>query len=467
MSGQKGTGYFEDDRRHLLHPFAEFPGSLEDGSRFFARGEGAWIYDPGGQRFLDGIGGLWCVNIGYGREEMVRAIADQASAMPYYNTFTDMSSEPAATLAAKLGSLAPGDLKRVFFTSGGSLSVDTAVRLAHYYYQAQGRPSKKLILARRDSYHGSTYLAASISGIAPNRAGFHHLADGESPLVHHLECPNLYRAPAGLSEAGYLDSLIAELESRIAELGAENIACFVAEPIIGAGGVLIAPRGYHRAALEVCRQHDILYICDEVVTGFGRLGWMFCSEPLYDICPDMIVCAKGISSGYIPLGAVIFSERIFECISKPNPRTSVFSHGFTYSGHPVACAAGIKNIEILEREDLCGRVRTLAPRFKQALASLTSLGIVGDVRGEGFMHAIEFVADKRGKQSFDSAVAIGKRVAEAAYDRGLIARNVGDLIILSPPLILTGEQIDDLAQTLHAAIRTVMEDLRRESLWSG
>ena len=467
MDGQPGTGYFEDDRRHLLHPFAEFPASLENGSRFFARGEGAWIHDSGGKRFLDGIGGLWCVNIGYGRQEMVRAIAEQAAALPYYNTFTDMSSEPAATLAAKLSELAPGDLNRVFFTTGGSLSVDTAVRLAHYYFQARGRPSKKLILARRDGYHGSTYLAASISGSAQNLAGFHHLAGGESPLVHHLASPNLYRAPAGLSEAGYLAWLIAELEARIAELGAENIACFVAEPIIGAGGVLIAPRGYHRAALEVCRKNDILYVCDEVVTGFGRLGWMFSSEPVFDICPDLIVCAKGISSGYIPLGAVIFSERIFECIAKPNPRTSVFSHGFTYSGHPVACAAGLANLEILEREDLCGRVRALAPEFKRALASLASLEIVGDVRGEGFMHAIEFVADKAAKRSFDSAVGIGKRVADAAFHRGLIARNVGDLIILSPPLILTGEQIDELAQTLHAAIRSVMEDLRRESLWDG
>ena len=194
---------------------------------------------------------------------------------------------------------------------------------------------------------------------------------------------------------------------------------------------------------------------------------MFCCEPEYDIRPDMTVCAKGISSGYIPLGAVIFSERIFERISKPNPRTNVFSHGFTYSGHPVACAAGIKNLEILEREDLCGRVRTLTPHFKQALASLAALDIVGDVRGDGFMHAIEFVADKAGKRRFDEAVDIGNRVAEAAYARGLIARNVGDIIILSPPLILTRDQIEDLAGTLNAAIRSVMDDLRRERLWSG
>ena len=195
MTGQANTGCFEDDRQHLLHPFAEFPRFLQEGSRFFDRADGAWIYGPGGKRYLDGIGGLWCVNIGYGRPDMVQGIADQAANLPYYNTFTDMSSEPAATLAATLGRLAPGDLNRVFFTTGGSMAVDTAVRLAHYYHHACGRPSKKLILAREDSYHGSTYLAASISGIVRNRVGFHHLAEGETRLVHHRSCPNLYRAP--------------------------------------------------------------------------------------------------------------------------------------------------------------------------------------------------------------------------------------------------------------------------------
>ena len=456
---------FDSDRKHLLHPFAELSRLPKEGSRFFSSGEGVWVHGIDGTRYLDGIGGLWCVNIGYGRREMADAIAEQAAQLPYYNTFTDMSSAPAAMLAKRIAELAPGDLDRTFFTTGGSTSVDTAVRLAHFHFQLLGKPSKKLVLARQNAYHGSTYLAASISGIRHNLTGFHHLADGEAALVRHLSCPNLYRAPEGLSERAYCASLIDELEAQITALGAENIACFIAEPIMGAAGVLMPPSGYHEQALAVCRRNGILYICDEVVTGFGRLGRMFASRDEFGIVPDMIVCAKGISSGYVPLGAVVFSSRLLEGPSNANSGLDTFSHGFTYSGHPVACAAGLKNIEIMEREGLCEHVRAAAPRFAAALQPLAALGIVGDVRGRGFMRAIEFASHKETKASFAASVGIGRRVAKAAFDRGLVARNVEDMIILSPPLIITADQIDLLAQTLHAAIEAVMEDLKRDRLW--
>ena len=446
----------------MLHPFSELGASSGTPSRFFSTGTGVWVYDHQGKKYLDGVGGLWCVNIGYGRAEMVEAIANQVAQLPYYNTFTDMSSEPAAMLAQELGRLAPDGLDQVFFTTGGSTSVDTAIRLAHFYFHLQGQASKRIVLARENAYHGSTFLGASISGIEKNYAGFHHLAQGDSRLVHHLSCPNLYRSPEGVDEETYTALLIEELEHTIDALGAQNIACFVAELIMGAGGVLMPPKGYHRAAQQVCRRNNILYVCDEVVTGFGRLGWMFACEQGFNTIPDIIVCAKGISSGYIPLGAVIFSRHIREVMHKARSETNVFAHGFTYSGHPVACAAGLKNIEILEREALCENVLGLADHFALSLSTLRALEIVGDVRGRGFMHAIEFTSNQRTKQAFQPAVGIGKRVARAAYDRGVIARNVDDCIILSPPLVMNRQQIDLLTEGLGEAIQEATQELKRE-----
>ena len=450
--------HYEYDRKHILHPFTEFPRFLMEGSRLFDKAEGAYVYGVDGQKYLDGIGGLWCVNIGYGRKEMADAIAEQVLDLPFYNTFTDMSSIPASALAAKLARLAPGDLNHVFFTTGGSTSVDTAVRLAHYYFQADGRSSKKLIIARENAYHGSTYLAASITGIQQNYTGFHNLATDASPLVYHVSCPNVYRPFEGMSEQEYCDALIVELETKINEIGADNIACFFAEPIMGAGGVIVAPDGYHACALEVCRRYDILYVSDEVVTAFGRLGHMFASENMFHIVPDMIVVAKGITSGYIPLGATIFSDRISQAINDDG----VFSHGFTYSGHPVACAAGLKNIEIIERENLRCHVRETGPYFERSLATLLELDIVGDVRGRCFMHAVEFVSDKKTKQTFEKSVEVGRRVAQHAYSQGLIARNIGDFIILSPPLTFTTEQIDWMVDTLRVSILKAMDELKNE-----
>jgi len=457
---------FESDRRHVLHPFAEFPQFLDQGSRVFDRAEGVHVYGADGRKYLDGIGGLWCVNIGYGRQEMADAIAAQVTRLPYYNTFTDMTTDPAAQLAQKLADLSPDGLNNVFFTTGGSMSVDSAVRLAHYYFQADGRPEKKKIIARENAYHGSTFLAASITGIKSNHARFHTLATGADPLVRYVACPHMYRKPEELTEGEYCDQLIEELEAKIEAIGAEHIACFFAEPIMGAGGVIVAPHGYHRRALEVCHAHDILYVSDEVVTAFGRLGHMFASQDVYDIVPDMIITAKGISSGYLPLGATIFSDKIKRGISNARTGDGVFSHGFTYSGHPVSCVAGLKNIEIMEREGLCDHVREVGPYFEERLRSLSDLEIVGDVRGSHFMMAIEFVSSKSKKSNFDAEVAIGKRVASAAYERGMIARNVGDYIILSPPLILSKSQIDWAIETLRAAILDATEGLTVEKLWS-
>ena len=464
-AAQKHESVWTKDKNHLLHPFAEFPGFAERGSRIFERAEGVHVYDADGRAYLDGIGGLWCVNIGYGRPEMAEAIAKQALELPYYNTFTDMTSPPAANLAAKLAELAPGDINHAFFTCSGSASNDTAVRLAQYYFSRQGKPTKKKVIARENAYHGSTYLAASLTGIRPNHDGFHTLLDGPDALIHHTTEPNMYRRPDGLNEEQYCDSLMADLEELIGEVGADCIACFIAEPIMGAGGVKVAPSGYHVRAKAICERNDILYIADEVVTSFGRLGHFFASEAVFEFLPDIISTAKGISSGYIPLGATLFSDRIFDVISSPSIGGKPFSHGFTYSGHPVACAAGLKNIEIIEAEGICEHVRSVGTHFEKRLSELLELPIVGDVRGSHLMMALEFVSDKNSKASFGLDVAVGKRVATHAYNLGLIARNVGDYIILSPPLILKEADVETIVSTLRRSIELTIEDFAAEKIW--
>ena len=322
---------WQKDKDHFVHPWTHFDSFRKDGSLVMGRAEGAYVYDLSGKRYLDGIGGLWCVNIGYGRREIVDAIAAQAQRMAFFNPFVDTTNVPAAELAAKLASLAPGDLNKVFFTCGGSTANDTAVRIAHYYHAKRGHKSKKHILSRVDAYHGSTYLTGSITGRPGDRSPYlHYLED----WIHHVSSPNYYRAHEvlpngvgkGMSEQQFCDYLIDELEAKIAEIGADNIACFFAEPVMGAGGVIVPPKGYHKRSLDLCRKNDILYISDEVVTAFGRLGHFFASEDVFGIVPDMIVTAKGLTSGYQPLGACIFSDRIYEAMGTADP-DGWFTHG--------------------------------------------------------------------------------------------------------------------------------------------
>lgn len=459
-----GESVWEQDKNHFLHPFACFPNFSEAGSRVFESARGMYVTDQHGNDYLDGIGGLWCVNIGYGRPEMAEAIAQQVVQLPFYNTFKDMTSPPAAKLSAKLAQLAPGDINHVFFTCSGSASNDTAIRLAHYYFNRQGKTNKKRIISRENSYHGSTYLAASLTGIKSNHDGFHTLLDGTNALVHHTTEPDMYRRPGGMTESEYCDSLMLDLEALIEEVGAEHIACFIAEPIMGAGGVKVAPAGYHARAKIICEKNDMLYIADEVVTAFGRLGHFFASDPVFDVVPDIISTAKGISSGYIPLGATLFSDQIFEVISAPSIGDKPFSHGFTYSGHPVACAAALKNIEIIESESLCENTQIVGAYFEDRLKELLDLPIVGDVRGNLLMMALEFVKDKNTKTSFDINVAVSSRVAKHAYKLGLIVRNIGDIIVLSPPLIITKEQVDSIVTILHQSINNTIQDFSKEKI---
>ena len=450
------------DHRHLLHPWTHFDSFRESGSLAIAEGRDCLVFDTDGKQYIDAVGGLWCNNIGLGREEMADAIAAQARQLSYANPFTDMTNVPAAELASRLAELAPGELNHVFFTTGGSTAVDSAYRLVQYYQSCRGKPDKNHVIARRGAYHGSTYLSMSIGGKKADRVPeFEYKAD----TIHHISCPNYFRAPAGMREDEYCNALVQELDDKIDQIGADRVAAFFAEPVLGAGGVVVPPPGYHQRTAEVCRAHDVLYVSDEVVTGFGRLGHWFASEAVFGFQPDLITCAKGITSGYMPLGALLFSDTIHDAISAPNPNRT-FANGFTYSGHPVCCAAALKNLDILEREDLLAKVRRDGPYLQAQLETLRDLPTVGDVRGSHFMMCVESVADKKSKELFPDAVNVGKRISNRCEEMGLIVRPVVHLNVLSPPLTLTRQQIDTCVEVLRKAMIQVGKELEREGLLS-
>lgn len=450
------------DRRHCLHPFQHFASFGEEGSLVMNKGQGCYISDETGKEYFDAVGGMWCTNIGLGRKEMADAIAEQVQVMAYANPFVDMTNVPAATLAARLAELAPGDLNHVFFTCGGSTANDTAYRIIRMYQNARGKPQKRHVLSRTDSYHGGTFLAASIGGKPGDRISeFDYITD----WVHHLSSPNMYRAPGHIStEAEFCDYLVDEMEQRILDIGADNIAAFYAEPLLGSGGVIVPPENYNRRTWELCRNYDILYVADEVVTAFGRLGHWFVSEEMFGIQPDIITCAKGLTSGYQPLGAAIFSDRIYEAMANNDDR--FFAAGYTYSGHPVACAAALKNIEIIEREKLFDNVNETGVYFEEQLHTLLDLPIVGDIRGRKFMMCVVNVCNTETREFFPPEVNIGKRISNRAEELGLIVRPIVDLNIMSPPLTMTKDDVDFVVATLRRAIEMTMDDLRDEGIWS-
>ncbi|MEY1557753.1 aminotransferase [Yoonia sp. R2331] len=436
------------DQRHALRPWINLHADEGDAPLVIARGEGAWLYDSAGKRYLDAVGGLWCTNIGLGRDEMADAIADQVRTLAYSSTFTDMTNAVSTQLAEKIASLTPGDLNRVHFTTGGSTAIDSAYRLMQFYQRCMGRPEKVQIVARKRAYHGSTFAAMSIGNRDGDRPPeFSYIEDGH----HHLSAPDVYRRPAGLSEADYAAQLVQEFSDLVDRVGADKIGAFFAEPIMGSGGVLVPPEGYLTGIHAICRAHDILFVADEVVTAWGRLGQWFASEAVFGVVPDIIASAKGLTSGYLPLGAMIYSDRIHDVIAAKNAE-GYYASGYTYAGHPVSCAAALKNIEIIEREDLLGNADTVGRYFEEQLATLKELPTVGDVRGMRMMMCVESVADKATKALFPDKLNIGKRISNAAEKLGLIVRPIGHLNIMSPPLMITRDDVDLIVDRLRRAI---------------
>lgn len=451
------------DKDHHLHPWTHFESFRRDGAVIIERGEGCWLWDANGTRYLDAIGGLWCTNVGLGREEIADAIAEQARRLAFSNTFVDVTNAPAAQLAAWLAALAPGDLDHVHFTTGGSTAIDTAYRFIQFYQTSKGRPEKTHVIAREGSYHGSTYVSMSIGKRSGDRIPeFRYKAD----TIHHVSAPNVYRAPDGIDEAAFVNHLVAEFEAKLAEIGPERVGGFFAEPIQASGGVLVPPAGYLPRIAEICRRHDILFVADEVVTGFGRLGSWFASQEVFGVQPDMICCAKGLSSGYVPIGAVIYSARMQAAFEQAPDRW--MTHGFTYAGHPVACAAALANLDIIEREGLLAHVREdVGPYFQAQLAQLDDLPLVGDVRGAGLMLCVENVADKSSKALLPDEIGIGTRIARESARLGLMVRPLGHLNVMSPPLVITRDQVDFVAATLRSAILRVTDALTREGVRLG
>ncbi len=456
------TARLRKQDRHWIHPWENFKTLDKIERTIIAQSEGIYLHDSDGNRLIDGPAGMWCMNIGHGREEMAQAISEQVMRMPYFSPWS-LGNPPAAELGEKLAELTPGDLKHVFYTTGGSTAVDSALRFMMYLNNCLGRPEKKHILSRHDAYHGSTYLSASCSGKTRDKTNL----DFEKGFIHLLPSPNPYRRPDGMTVEDFCDAKVADLENKILELGPERVGAFIAEPIMASGGVIVPPPGYHRRCLEVCRKYDVLYISDEVVTAFGRLGHWFASEDVFDVVPDIITSAKGITSGYMPLGAVFISDRLVKMLAAPEAEIGMFANGFTYSGHPVAAAAALKNIEIIEREGLLEHVRDVGPYFQERLRELEEIPMVGEVRGQGLMACVECVSDRVSKEPMKLDYEIGRRIDAHCQENGLLVRPLINMCVMSPPLIITRAQIDEMVDILRAGIEQSQDDLRREGLWPG
>lgn len=444
----------ESDRmkldEHVVYPWEDV--SLPTSEKtFLTSGEGIYVRDHSGNQLIDGPGGMWCVNVGHGRTEIAEAIAQQALTLGYVSPWS-FGMDHTLRLTERLARYAPGDLNHVFYTTCGSTSVDSALRFVFFYNNCRGLPEKKQIIARSGAYHGSTFLGATCSGKDSDKANM-DMAEG---LVHHISNPKPLDRPTGMSIDDWCDVLVDELEETILELGPGRVAAFIAEPVLGSGGVVVPPPGYHQRTLDVCRKHDVLYISDEVVTAFGRLGSMFASEDVFGIVPDLITTAKGLTSGYIPMGAVFISDRLFDELRELSVDHTYFSNGFTYSGHPVAVAAAEKNLDIFEQEDLIEHAQEVGPYFQARLSELAALDAVREVRGEGLMAAVECCLDPdHPDETRDSEFT--QEVDKLCQARGLIVRPVYNSCVMSPPLIITKDQVDELVEILGSSIRDAWE----------
>jgi 4-aminobutyrate---pyruvate transaminase len=433
----------------LLHPTTNLAAHRKNGPLVIERGEGVYVYDTSGKRYIEGLAGLWCTALGYGNQELIEAAREQMSKLSFSHLFGGKSHEPAIELAEKLKELSPAPTSKIFFTASGSEANDTQIKLAWYYNNARGKTKKKKFIGRMRGYHGVTIASASLTGLPI----FH--ADFDLPMarVLHTDCPHHYRgAEAGESEEDYATRLAENLEDLIQREDAETIAAFIAEPVQGAGGVIVPPKTYFEKIQAVLDRHDIRLIADEVICGFGRTGNWFGSQT-FNIAPDSISVAKAITSAYVPLGGVTVSEPVYEALVSESEKLGMFAHGFTYSGHPLACAVAVKTLEIYQRMDIVGHVRSVAPIFLTRLNALADHPLVGEARGVGLIGGVELVKNKKTRKSFAASEGVGAKVAAFAQEEGLICRAVGgDTVALCPPLIIDGSEINQVFDALTRAL---------------
>ena len=445
----------EIDAAHHLHPFTDHKDLRAAGSRIITRADGPFVYDSEGNEILDGMAGLWCVNVGYGREELAEAAHAQMLELPYYNSFFRCSTPTPVLLAQRLAEIAPPGLRQVFFGSSGSEANDTALRIVRHYWALEGKPEKNRIVSRRMAYHGSTVAGTSLGGMAAMHGQLH----GAVPNIVHVMPPYAFELKqAGESDHDFGLRAARAVEDAILEAGPEKVAAFIGEPVMGAGGVKIPPASYWPEIQRICRQYDVLLMLDEVITGYGRTGAWFAAQSM-GIEPDTITTAKALTSGYQPLSALLVGDRIAATLVE---KGGEFFHGYTYSGHPVACAVALKNLEIIEREGLIERVRDeTGPYFASALAeTLAGHGIVGEARSFGLLGAIEIVRDKSTRERFPGSGRAGVAVRDHAIANGMMLRAVGDTMILSPPLIWTKDTVDMAMKRIAAALDLAERELR-------
>ena len=427
----------ELDKEHHLHPFTDHKALYEKRSRIITRADGVYIYDADGNKVLDGMSGLWCVNVGYGRQEIIDAAAAQMQELPYYNNFFQCTHPPAVELAAKLKAVSQPQFNRVFFTGSGSESNDTILRMVRTYWDLVGKPDRHVIISRQNAYHGSTVAAASLGGMKP----MHKQSGLPIPGIVHVEQPYWFGSDRSTSPEEFGLAMARKVEEKINELGADKIGAFIGEPVQGAGGVIIPPATYWPEIQRICDEYDILLISDEVITGFGRLGEWFGAD-YYGTTPDFMPFAKGVSSGYLPLGGVFVSDRVAEVLID---KAGEFAHGYTYSGHPVSCAVALKNIEIIEQEGLVERVRDdIGPYLQARWQTLADHPLVGEARMVGLMGALELVKSKAPIERFPEKQGVGTICRDFLVNNGLVMRAVGDSIICAPPFTLSHGEADEL-----------------------
>jgi 4-aminobutyrate---pyruvate transaminase len=445
----KGNSASSRDVAYVVHPYTNLEVHKSAGPQIITSGKGIYVQDEEGKEYIEGMAGLWCASLGFGEERLVKAAEQQMRTLPFYHVFASKSHLPAIDLAEKLIAIAPVPISKIFFANSGSEATDSVVKLVWYYNNALGRPEKKKIISRQRAYHGVTVAAASMTGLPFNHRDF----DLPIDRIIHTDCPHHYRnGLPGESEQAFSERLAINLEQLIEDEGPDTVAAFIAEPVMGAGGVIVPPKGYFEAIQPILKKYDILFIADEVICGFGRTGNMFGTET-YNLQPDMITMAKALSAAYLPISAVMLNKRVADVVYENSGKIGTFGHGFTYSAHPVSAAVALETLSIYEERDILSHVRSVMGPFQNGLQGLADHPLVGEARGVGLVGGIELVEDKDSKKNFAPSASVGVRVAARCLEHGLIVRSLpGDVITLCPPLVISEAEVDMLLNRLRISL---------------
>ncbi len=459
VEGGRGNSPASRDIDYVMHPYTNLDRHKQTGPMIIERGDGVYVWDDSGRRYIEAMAGLWCTSLGFNEERLVEAAARQMRELPYYHVFAHKSTMPVIDLAEKLIALAPVPMSKVFFANSGSEANDTVVKMVWYYNNALGRPDKKKIISRIKGYHGVTVASASMTGLPYNHKDF------DLPIANilHADCPHYWLyGEEGESEEDFATRMAANLEKMILDEGPDTVAAFIAEPIMGAGGVILPPRTYFEKIQPILKKYDILMIADEVICGFGRTGNMWGSQT-FDVWPDILTCAKALSSAYLPISAVMVNEAVASVISANAGKLGTFGHGYTYTGHPVSAAVALETLAIYEERDIVSHVRAVAPRLQNGLRQFADHPLVGEVRGTGLVAAVHLVKDKQTKEMFDPAIQAAPTLFSKVQAHGVITRAIGmDAVSFSPPLIISAEQLDAVVDAFGKGLDETWDWMRAE-----